>query len=241
MDDNGKLWRIIPGVATRGEKLGRFLLLLKYSRLFLSCTCRNVSIFMSMNKTTCCYFLDDVVLVFWYVCVCVCVCVYIHTHTHTRLVTWYHVEFIYIYWNPSLFQTSRVRACARVCVQICIRISPSAEMTWSEQEVSELPRSKVSLNQCILHRESCDKISVITNLLCVQRLSGDRFVYKSSWWQNECRFLRKSWLEETAWKSTRRGHDDIKMGLKTRRDWTALRMRSGGRLPLRTIWKLQVT
>ena len=68
-----------------------------------------------------------------------------------------------------------------MCVQICIRISPSAEMMSSEQEVSELTRSKVSLKHsviCVLHREPRGKISVITNLLlCMLRLSGDRFVY----------------------------------------------------------------
>lgn len=102
VDDNGKLWRIMPGVAARREKLGRFLLFLKYSRLFLSCICRNLPFFMLMNKKTCCYSLDDDVLVFFGARARVCV--------YTRPVTWYHLEFIYIYWNPSLFhfQTSRV-------------------------------------------------------------------------------------------------------------------------------------
>jgi hypothetical protein len=75
-----------------------------------------------------------------------------------------------------------VRAWMCVCVQICIHISPSAEIMWSEQEVSELPGSNARLNHsviCVLHRESCGKVNVITNHhLCMQRLSGDRFVYR---------------------------------------------------------------
>jgi hypothetical protein len=89
--------------------------------------------------------------------------------------------------KPVSFSLSNllVRACVCVyvcvCVQICIRSSPSAEMMWSEQEVSKLSGSNARLNHsviCILHRESCGKINVITNhLLYMQRLSDDRFVY----------------------------------------------------------------
>ena len=116
VDDNGKLWRVVPGVAARGEKLGRFLLFLKYSRLFLSCTCRNLSFFMLMNKTTCCYSLDDVVLVFL-VRVCVCVCVYIYTHLSGHVIpSRVHLHVL----KPVPFSLSNLPcACVRMCVCMC--------------------------------------------------------------------------------------------------------------------------
>ena len=117
VDDNGKLWRIIPGVAGRGEKLERFLLFLKYSRLFLSCTCKNLSFFMLMNKTTCCYSVDDVVLVFLVrarVCVCVCVCIHLSGHVIPSRV---HLHIL----KPVSFSLSNLPcACVCVCVRVCV-------------------------------------------------------------------------------------------------------------------------
>jgi len=176
VDDNGKLWRIIPRVTAWGEKLGSFLLFLKYSRLFLICTYRNLSSFMLMNKTTCCYSLDDVVLVFLVRARArACVCVYTLVRSRDTISS----SFTYI--ETRLFFTFKPPMCVRVCV---FRFAfASLLLRWCGQNRKFQNFHVVNHTViCILHRESCGKVSVTTNLLlCMQRSYGDRFMYKSSW------------------------------------------------------------
>jgi hypothetical protein len=129
------------------------------------------------ERITCCSFLDNVVLGCF-------------VRVSTLVLTSGHVISSRVHLHilkPVSFSLSNlpcvcVCVCVCVCTQICIRIWPSTEMMWSEQEVSKLPGSKVSLNHavvCVLHGESYDEVSVTTDALCMQLLSGDRFVYKS--------------------------------------------------------------